>query len=219
MALTSALPQRSTAGDTGAVKPTLRRPAGLLLAAALALVTALLWSSPAAAHGGAKITVNTDGRGSVWVSVTYEDGHPAEGPVDATLSAQEADGTAVAPAKLVQSSAPGTLVYMSTLPAGAWDVTVEFGPPIARTCAAAFQVGTANNTQTTNCDAPTPLAASAPVKVTKSSSGTSWLLIGVAAVGGVAVAVLALMLRRRRDTDRAAAPRGRERKTKAGARR
>jgi hypothetical protein len=201
------------------VKPTLRRPAGLLLAAALALVSALLWSSPAAAHGGAKITVNTDGRGSVWVSVSSDDGHPYDGFIDASLSARETDGTAVAPAKLVQSSAPGTLVYMSTLPAGSWNVTVEFGPPIARTCAAAFQVGTGNNTQTTNCDAPTPLAASAPAKGSESSSGTAWLLIGVAAVGGVVVAVLALMLRRRRDNDRAATPRGPERKTKAGARR
>ncbi|MEV4622043.1 hypothetical protein AB0J74_25455 [Asanoa sp. NPDC049573] len=201
------------------MKPTLRRPAGLLLAAALALVNTLLWSSPAAAHGGAKITVNTDGRGSVWVSVTYEDGHPAEGAVDATLTAREADGTAVAPAKLVQSSAPGTLVYMSTLPVGSWAVTVEFGPPIARTCAASFQVGTSNNTQTTNCDAPTPLAASAPVKVTESGSSSAWLLIGVAVVGGIVVAVLALMLRRRRDTERAPTPRGPDRKAKAGARR
>ncbi|GIF50683.1 hypothetical protein DFJ67_4686 [Asanoa ferruginea] len=201
------------------MKPTLRRPAGLLLAAAVALVSALLWSSPAAAHGGAKIAVNSDGRGSVWVSVTSDDGHPYDGFIDASLSARETDGTAIAPAKLVQSSAPGTLVYMSTLPAGSWNVTVEFGPPIARTCAASFQVGASNNTQTSNCDAPTPLAASGSAAATKSSSGTAWLLIGVAAVGGVVVAVLALMLRRRRDTERAAAPRGPARKAKAGSRR
>ena len=192
------------------MKPTLRRTAGLLLTAVVAL---LAWSSPAAAHGGAKFTVNHDGRGSVWVNVTYEDGHPAEGLVDATLTAKEKDGTTVAPAKLVQSSAPGTLVYMSTLPAGAWDVTVEFGPPIARTCTAVFQVGTANNTQQSNCDAPTPLAASAPAGSTDDGgNGTAWLLIGIAAVGGLVCAVLALMIRNRRQSDRVAppAPRGRQ---------
>ncbi|MDG4824366.1 hypothetical protein O7635_21150 [Asanoa sp. WMMD1127] len=173
-----------------------RRAAGLLLAAVLVL---LAWPSPAAAHGGAKITVNTDGRGSVWVNVTYEDGHPAEGYVDATFSAKEADGTAVAPAKMVQSSAPGTLVYMSTLPAGKWDVTVEFGPPIARTCTAAFDAGTSNNTQQSNCDAPTPLAASAPAgEGDGGGNSTAWLLIGIAALGGIGCAVLALMLRNRR---------------------
>ena len=201
------------------MKPTHRRTAGLVIAAALTLVTTLLWSAPAAAHGGAKITVNSDGRGSVWVSVTSDDGHPYDQTVDATLSAREADGTAVAPAKLVQSSAPGTLVYMSTLPGGSWAVTVEFGPPIARTCGATFQVGTSNNTQTTNCDAPTAVAASAPVKAVKSGNGAAWMLMGVAAIGGVIVIVLALMLRRRRDTERAATPRGPERKAKTGARR
>ena len=188
------------------MKPTLRRTAGLLLVAVLAL---LAWSSPAAAHGGAKITVNHDGRGSVWVNVTYEDGHPAEGFVDATLTAKETDGTTVAPAKMVQSSAPGTLVYMSTLPTGAWDVTVEFGPPIARTCNAAFQVGTANNTQQTNCDAPTPLAASAPAGTGDGGDGTAWLLIAIAALGGLVCAVLALLIRSRRDAERAATPRPR----------
>ena len=182
------------------MKPTLRRTAGLLLAAVLAL---LVWpSSPAAAHGGAKITVNHDGRGSVWVNVTYEDGHPAEDFVDATLTAKEADGTTVAPAKMVQSSAPGTLVYMSTLPAGEWNVTVEFGPPIARTCNAAFQVGTGNNTQQSNCDAPTPLAASAPAGAgDDGGNGSAWLLIAIAAVGGLICAVLALMIRSRRRSD------------------
>jgi hypothetical protein len=179
------------------VNRTVRRATGTLVAAVLAL---LVWSAPAAAHGGAKITVNHDGRGSVWVTVTYEDGHPAEGFVDATLTAKEADGTTVAPAKMVQSSAPGTLVYMSTLPAGRWDVTVEFGPPIARTCAAAFQVGTGNNTQQSNCDAPTPLAASAAAAdpAAAEDDGTAWLLIAVPAVGGLLCAALALTLRRRR---------------------
>ncbi|MEV0715160.1 hypothetical protein [Asanoa sp. NPDC050611] len=200
------------------MKPSLRRAAAPLLAALLAL---LLWPpAPAAAHGGAKITVNHDGRGSVWVNVTYEDGHPAEGFVDATLSAKEADGTAVAPAKMVQSSAPGTLVYMSTLPAGEWAVTVEFGPPIARTCTAAFQVGTTNNTQQSNCDAPTPLAASAPATETAGGgNGTAWLLIGVAAVGGLVVATIALVLRRRRDAERAEAAAAARRKPKATAKR
>jgi prepilin-type processing-associated H-X9-DG protein len=202
------------------VKPTLRRAAGPLLAAILAL---LLWPpAPAAAHGGAKITVNHDGRGSVWVNVTYADGHPAEGTIDATLTAKEADGTAIAPAKLVQSSAPGTLVYMSTLPAGTWNVTVEFGPPIARTCTAAFQVGTTNNTQHSDCDAPTPLAASAPPAEDDAGggNGTAWLLIAVAAAGVLVVAILALTLRRRREAERAeAAAAAARRKPKATAKR
>ncbi|SNT65571.1 hypothetical protein SAMN05421812_12420 [Asanoa hainanensis] len=197
------------------MKPTFRRTAGLLIAAVISL---LAWPSAASAHGGAKITVNHDGRGSVWVNVTYEDGHPAEGFVDATLTAKEADGTTVAPAKMVQSSAPGTLVYMSTLPAGQWAVTVEFGPPIARTCNAAFQVGTANNTQQTNCDAPTPLAASAPAgSGDDGGNGTAWLLITIAAVGGLVCAVLALKFRGRRQSDRAGTP-APQRKQKATAR-
>ncbi|WP_090796762.1 hypothetical protein [Asanoa ishikariensis] len=197
------------------MKPTFRRAAGLLIAAVIAL---LVWPFPAAAHGGAKITVNHDGRGSVWVNVTYQDGHPAEGLVDATLTAKEADGTTVAPAKMVQSSAPGTLVYMSTLPAGEWAVTVEFGAPIARTCNAAFQVGTANNTQQTNCDAPTPLAASAPAATGgEGGNGTAWLLIAIAAVGGLICAVLALQIRSRRRSDRPVTP-APQRKQKATSR-
>ncbi|MEV4532930.1 hypothetical protein AB0J82_03765 [Asanoa sp. NPDC049518] len=197
------------------MKLTLRRAAGLLIAALIAL---LAWSSPASAHGGAKITVNHDGKGSVWVSVTYEDGHPADGFVDATLTAKEADGSTVAPAKMVQSSAPGTLVYMSTLPAGEWAVTVEFGPPIARTCNASFQVGTGNNTQQTNCDAPTPLAASAPAgEGDGGGNGMAWVLIAVAAVGGLVCAVLALKLRGRRQSERDATP-APQRKQKATAR-
>ncbi|GAA1847790.1 hypothetical protein [Asanoa iriomotensis] len=188
-----------------------RRAAGPLLAAVLALV---LWPAPAFAHGGAKITVNHDGRGSVWVTVTYADGHTNEGFVDATLTAKEADGTAVEPAKMVQSSAPGTLVYMSTLRAGAWDVTVEFGPPIARTCNAKFQVGTSNNTQQTNCDAPTPLAASAPADESAGGGNTTaWLLIAVAAVGGLVCLIIAVLLRRRRDAERAEAAAAARRKT------
>ncbi|GIF74397.1 hypothetical protein [Asanoa siamensis] len=202
------------------MKPTLRRAAGPLLAVVLAL---LLWPAPALAHGGAKITVNHDGRGSVWVNVTYEDGHPAEGFVDATLTAKEADGTAVAPAKMVQSSAPGTLVYMSTLPAGKWAVTVEFGPPIARTCNAAFDVGTANNTQQSNCDAPTPLAASGNAAAGNAAddggNGSAWLLIAIAVVGGIVCVGLALALRRRRREAEREAARKPKAKAKATAKR
>ena len=176
-------------------------------AAVLALFAVLAWSPPAAAHGtGAKITVNHDGRGSVWVSVIYDDGHPADQPVDATLTARDDGGLTIDPAKLVQSSQPGTLVYMSTLPAGAWRVAVEFGPPIARVCEATFQVGTSNNTQSVPCVAPggTP-SAQAGAAGAQGGDGTAWLLIGVAVVGGLGCVVVALLLRRRSAADRAAA--------------
>lgn len=185
--------------------PSPRRRLGALLATLVALVAVLAWAAPAAAHGGARITVNHDGKGSIWVTVASDDGHPSEDIIDATMSAREASGATIEPTKMVQSSAPGTLVYMSTLPAGAWTVNVEFGPPIARVCEAAFQVGTSNTTQTVRCDGPTAVAASAPPTEGGVDSG-AWLLIAIAAAGGVAVVVIALLLRRRSGPDRAATP-------------
>jgi hypothetical protein len=171
-------------------------------AGAIALTALLGAAAPAAAHGGATVTLNSDGVGAVWLTVTADDGHPIEDLREATVSAREAGGDTLAPQRMVTSSAPGTLVYLGTLAPGDWTVEVDLGPPVYRTCTAPFTVAPGGTAQTAPCDPPAlaaPAAAPAPA-----GGGTDRLALwalAAATAGGVAIAAIAavaFVTRRRR---------------------
>jgi hypothetical protein len=175
------------------------RPVTAALAALLAVA---LWATPAAAHGGAVITLNSDGRGAVWLTAMATDGHPIEDLSEVTVRAREAAGTTVADHQMVKSSAPGTLVSMRTLTAGRWTVEVELGPPVYRSCTGTFTVaadattGTAK-TESTRCDPPAAVSSAAPQAAAGPDRLGLWA-VGTAAVAGLAIGALALVMSRRR---------------------
>jgi hypothetical protein len=113
------------------------RPIGRL-ATVLAVAFALgAWPSPASAHRDIVLTVHTDGRGSVWVTAAWIDGHPVAEAVGATLLATSARGERVGPVPLRQiADTAGTLVYEGTLGPGDWRVVAETGQPSIARCEA-----------------------------------------------------------------------------------
>ena len=173
-----------------------------VVAAALA-ASVLLLPVPASAHGeGAKIALNSDGLGAVWLTVEYTDGHEVDGPIEGTISAREEGGATVDAQQLVASSAPGLFVYMGTLAAGQWSVRADLGTPIHRSCTASFAVSTTPKTTAVSCDPPDAVAA-APAP----AEGRDWVGIGAlvaAAALAVGLGAAALLMRRRRQPPPAA---------------
>jgi hypothetical protein len=105
-----------------------------VLAAALVLCG---WPSTAHAHRDIVLTVHTDGRGSVWVTATWIDGHPVTEPVGATLVATSTRGERVGPVPLRQiGDSAGSLIYERTLGPGVWRVVAETGHPSIARCEA-----------------------------------------------------------------------------------
>jgi hypothetical protein len=169
----------------------------VVAAAVVAAAAALLASpAPASAHGAASIALNSDGLGAVWVTVSWSDGHDVDTQVEGTVAARSKDGTTVAPQPLVKSSAPGTFVYMGTLAAGTWDVEVDLGTPIHRSCTASFDVATTPKTSTVACDLPAAAPAAPPAGEGRDLAGI--LALVAAGVGAVVLGAVALLMRRRR---------------------
>jgi hypothetical protein len=168
------------------------------IAVALSVVAAVLaFPAPAAAHGAASIALNSDGLGAVWVTVTWSDGHDVDTQVEGTVAARSKGGATVAPQPLVKSSAPGTFVYMGTLAAGTWDVEVDLGTPIHRSCTASFEVATTPKTSTVACDVPAA-APAAPPAAGEGRDPAGVLALVAAGVGAIVLAAVALLTRRRR---------------------
>lgn len=170
-----------------------------LLAPVLAgVLTALVSADPAAAHGGATITIFSDGYGSVWLTGTWQDGHPVVEPVRATLSADGPSGT-IGPVPLTPvGDELGTHVYSGTLPVGPWHILITADQPVGGRCQATVPVGAPGT-------APLPLEVACLVAASPSSSPSPspkvprWL-IGVL-VAGVVVSfgiVLVPVVRRAR---------------------
>ncbi len=182
------------------------------IAAAVSVVAAVLaFPAPAAAHGAASIALNSDGLGAVLVTVTWSDGHDVDTQVEGTVAARSKDGATVAPQPLVKSSAPGTFVYMGTLAAGTWDVEVDLGTPIHRSCTASFEVATTPKTSTVACAVPAA-APAAPPAAGEERDLAGILALVAAGVGAVVLAAVALLMRRRR-TPPPPAPAARKRVT------
>ncbi|GAA0810211.1 hypothetical protein [Spirilliplanes yamanashiensis] len=172
-----------------------------VIAVLLAVVAgALAVPAPAAAHAGLALVVNDDGRGSVSVEVTWEDGHPVTEPIAGTLFAVSGAGAQVGPAPLRRLPGTSTLVYGDTLRPGAWQVTVDVAAPgighcVASVTAAAAAAGAQPGT--TRCapsPAPAPAVAGGPAGPAAGAGGDGppvglIVLLGAAgvAVAGAAV--------------------------------
>lgn len=104
----------------------------LVLTLGAAMLAVAAWASPAFAHGSVVLALHGDGRGSVWVTAVWADGHPITEPIGAVLTATSASGLSVGPVPL--QSDGGALRYGGTLAAGDWTVTAEMGTPAIGRC-------------------------------------------------------------------------------------
>jgi hypothetical protein len=168
-------------------------------AAALAITVGalLLWAAPAAAHGAVVLTVHGDGRGAVWVTAVWADGHPITEPVGALLTASAANGQRVGPVALKQQG--DRLAYPGTLAPGAWTVVAEMGEPAIGRCDALVRVadpGGSPQPTELRCGASAPVAEPPPVPAPSGSSGIPWYLGMGATVVIIAAGVWGLRGRR-----------------------
>ena len=148
------------------------------------------WASPADAHGSVVLVLHGDGRGSVWLTATWADGHPITDPIGAVLTATSTSGQTVGPAPLqVKGDA---LAYGGTLAAGDWTVTAEMGTPAIGRCQGTMHVGGAAS------PVPSEIRCAPPAPPPEPSSGSSHLIryVGLALVAVVAAAGLFWYARR-----------------------
>ncbi|GAA3256423.1 hypothetical protein GCM10010532_106400 [Dactylosporangium siamense] len=179
-----------------------------MVAAALVAGVVFGTASPAAAHDGVILTLHGDGRGSVWVTATWQDGHPVTEAVGITLLATTADGRRQGPAGLRRNG--DALTFAGTLDAGDWTVVAEMGTPAIGRCQGVLHVAADGAPQDIVC-APPPAAATPPPAATapKASYTWVWYALGVAALAGLA----AWLFHRKSIAARAAARRTPSRKT------
>lgn len=158
----------------------------LLAVTAAALAVAVTVPAPAQAHAGLGLVVNDDGRGNVSVDVAWADGHPVTEGIAGTLLAVRATGVQVGPAPLRRLPGTSTLVLPSTLPVGAWQVTVDVALPGIGRCEAPVTVpaaDTAARPGSTRC-APPPAAAEQPAPP---AASPAWPVVVPGVVGAAGV--------------------------------
>lgn len=134
----------------------------LALVVALALgVGGLAPADAAHAHRGVTPTVFHDGRGSVWITVVWEDGHPLHETVVATISGADETGRHFGPVALrsLDRSSPMTLTYSDTLAPGRWATTVDIAAPGTGYCTAQLTVSPAGTPERFDCAVPTSAAS------------------------------------------------------------
>jgi hypothetical protein len=186
------------------------------LTTATALLTALFAvlgvAVPAQAHEGVNVTLFTDGSGGVWGVVTYADGHPVTGPINAIMLAVSPDdpNKRVGPVSLTapEGQTDGTVRYGGVLEPGPWQVNLDVASPGIAACSFTITAAAAGS-------APTPAqqacAASfwpTPAPESAESGGTS-LVVAVIAVGAVLLAAaLWIAMRARRDRPGGGGPGG-----------
>jgi hypothetical protein len=166
----------------GRVMPAMRLSgATAVLTVGLAVIL-LGWSSAASAHRGIVLTVHTDGRGSVWVTVAWDDGHPVTERIGATVTLTSTRGERVGPAPLRQrGDAAGVLTYEGTLGVGEWRVVAETGSPSIARCQADIRVAGAAGQPVPSevrCT-PTPAPSTATASTTGNSSARWFVVITV----------------------------------------
>jgi hypothetical protein len=177
------------------------------LSTVLAAVVLLLLTTavPAQAHGGASVTIHSDGHGSVWITAQWQDGHAISEPTVVTLTAASAASAAasVAPAVLRQTGDErGTQTYGGTLDPGSWRVSIDLGAPVNGHCQALIQAAAPSVTaQPTEVACLIPAtAASAAASSSSAPGGGSltplWVTLGGLAVAGAAFAVFRAARRR-----------------------
>jgi hypothetical protein len=170
--------------------------AGLLAAVAVAV----LWGSPAQAHGAVTMTVHSDGRGSVWLTAIWADNHSITDPIGAILTGTSATGAQVGPAPLKQNG--DALTYTGELSPGDWTVTAEMGTPAVGRCEATIHVVAAADPSPSptavTCASSPPAPVAAPS--TSDPSFPVYRLLLPAAALVLLVAAAAAWLKRRSRT-------------------
>jgi hypothetical protein len=188
-----------------------RRAAACLLATVIAVAVAVLgFADTAEAHNGVVLTLHGDGRGSVWLTVVWQDGHPMTEAVGMTMMATSGTGERVGPVGLQRSGE--ALTYSGTLTPGDWTVVAEMGTPAIGRCQGVVHVATAGATPApdqTTCAPPPAAAPPAPSAPSRSLTWV-WYLLGFLAATSV---IVALSFRRHGPAGRAA---GRPGTTSAG---
>ncbi|MEV6924251.1 hypothetical protein AB0M46_07045 [Dactylosporangium sp. NPDC051485] len=154
-------------------------------------------AAPAQAHGGATVTIHSDGRGSVWITAVWQDGHPINEPTQVTMTATGPSPATVAPSVLHQTGDErGTQTYSGTLdPPGAWRVSIDLGAPVAGHCQALIQVAQPTATPLpaeVACLIPAtaPSAAAASTDPGGGSLAPLWLTLSALAVAALAGGVV-----------------------------
>ncbi|MEV4416860.1 hypothetical protein [Catellatospora sp. NPDC049609] len=177
---------------------------GLAVAVPLVFATA----RPAAAHDGVVPTLHSDGRGSVWLTLAWTDGHPIKEPALALLSGHSAQGGSVAATALRPlPHDPATLPLPGALAAGDWTLTVDVATPGVGYCAAELHVAADGVPQTIACATP-PTAAAAPAAPDAEPAPAVIATVAVGTTAALALAGVGLhrALRLRRPTRRPARP-------------
>jgi hypothetical protein len=164
--------------------------------AALAVMTWVItgWAAPASAHDAVILTLHGDGRGSVWLTARWQDGHPMTEPAGVVLTATSQAGQRIGPVGLCRAGT--ALTYPDTLPAGEWAVVADMGTPAIGRCAATLIVASAAPSPSSHrCE-----ASPEPAAVQAVSTSSQMLWYSLSALSILAVGIAALMLVRRRRT-------------------
>ena len=182
----------------------------LVVVFAAVLLAALSQASPAAAHGGASVTIHSDGRGSVWITAQWQDGHPINEPTPVTLTAAPAAGgstqggsAAIAGERLTQTGDErGTQTWSGVLPPGSWRVAIDLGAPVEGHCQALVPAVTGEGSGTPQpvevaCLIPATAPTGDATAPSWSAAGLAplWVTLGVLLIAGL---VTAEVIRRRR---------------------
>ncbi|MDG6102661.1 hypothetical protein Daura_41930 [Dactylosporangium aurantiacum] len=173
---------------------------------ASALLAVLSLASPAGAHGGASVTVHSDGRGSVWITAQWQDGHPINEPTPVTLTATPAAGGTAAPvpaSTLTQTGdARGTQTWSGVLPPGSWRVAIDLGPPVDGHCQALVPSAADGTASPQPVEVACLIPATGATAATGGGEGSAtgslaplWVTLAVLAIAGL---IAAEVVRRRR---------------------
>ncbi|GAB4058058.1 hypothetical protein GCM10028775_63950 [Catellatospora paridis] len=139
-------------------------------------------ATPAGAHRGVLPTLHHDGRGTVWLTLAWDDGHPVTEPGLAMLSAGSDAGASVPVTALRPlPHDPATLPLPGALAAGDWTVTVDVAAPGVGYCSVRVHVAAAGIPQSIPCATPAAAATAAPA-VPPARGLPSWLIGALAAV-------------------------------------
>ncbi|MFF5227371.1 hypothetical protein [Dactylosporangium sp. NPDC000521] len=189
---------------------------GRRVAAGLVLAVVLVfgWGSPAGAHGGASVVIHSDGRGSVWITAQWQDGHPINEPTVVTLSASPAgaspgasgsgQASAIVGERLTQTGDErGTQTWSGVLPAGAWRVAVDLGAPVEGHCQALVPSAGSTDASVQAVEVACLIPASGAVADGQAGDGESsagslaplWVTLSVLVIAGL---IGAEVVRRRR---------------------
>ncbi|WP_432987858.1 hypothetical protein [Dactylosporangium sp. CA-233914] len=170
--------------------PLWRRTAACLAATLIAVAIAVFgFAEGAGAHAGVVLTLHGDGRGSVWVTAVWQDGHPVTEPIGMTMLATSAAGQRVGPAPLKRNG--DAVTYSGTLAPGDWTVVADMGTPAIGRCEGVLHVAAADATpmpDSKTCSPPPAPSSAAPAPSGSSSSPVwIWPVAGVLLLGGAAL--------------------------------